>query len=353
LVAVGNSVSYVPRHYKIPRTYQYSFGFQHQLPKGIVADISFSGNNQIYGTYDFDMNFPEGAAGLALQNQAIADGTFFSTPLANPFSGILPLNSGTGQSTTRTRAQLLQNFPMWGGMTSNIQGAKYRSEELQFKAEKRAFASEAGALTWIVAWTFGKEYEQNHRLTAGWDTTQPLYSEISNQDKTHSFSVNGIYDLPFGKGRHFGNSASGLVNHAIGGWRADWILNYVSGYPVGMPNLLNYCGNWHAEKQDENHWFNNDPKCYADAPGNTLRFTPDRFSQIRQQQKPQLNAALTKDFNLTERFRLNLRGEGFNITNTPIRADPNTTRTSADFGKLGFSQKNFPRFFQLAAKFYF
>jgi hypothetical protein len=113
LVAVGNSVSYVPRHYKIPRTYQYSFGFQHQLPKGIVADISFSGNNQIYGTYDFDMNFPEGAAGLALQNQAIADGTFFSTPLANPFSGILPLNSGTGQSTTRTRAQLLQNFPMW------------------------------------------------------------------------------------------------------------------------------------------------------------------------------------------------------------------------------------------------
>jgi len=24
-----------------------------------------------------------------------------------------------------------------------------------------------------------------------------------------------------------------------------------------------------------------------------------------------------------------------------------------DFGKLGFSQKNFPRFFQLAAKLYF
>ena len=107
------------------------------------------------------------------------------------------------------------------------------------------------------------------------------------------------------------------------------------------------------EKQDESHWFNNDPKCYADPPGNTLRFTPDRFPQIRQHQAPQLNAAVTKDFNLTERFRLNLRGEGFNVTNTPIRTDPNTTRTSADFGKLGFSQKNFPRFFQLAAKFYF
>ena len=80
---------------------------------------------------------------------------------------------------------------------------------------------------------------------------------------------------------------------------------------------------------------------------------PDRFASIREPQKPQLNAALTKDFNITEKIRLNLRGEGFNITNTPIRSNPNTTRTSADFGKLAGSQKNFPRFFQLAAKLYF
>ncbi|HTF42539.1 MAG TPA: hypothetical protein VK641_01505, partial [Terriglobales bacterium] len=68
---------------------------------------------------------------------------------------------------------------------------------------------------------------------------------------------------------------------------------------------------------------------------------------------PQVNAAVAKDFKIGERYRLNFRGEGFNVANTVIRTDPNTTRTSADFGKLGFSQKNFPRFFQLAAKFYF
>ena len=144
------------------------------------------------------------------------------------------------------------------------------------------------------------------------------------------------------------------MNHVIGGWRADWILSYVSGYPLGWPNLLNYCGKWHADVQDENHWFNNTASCYADLPSNTQRSLPDRFpGTIREPQKAQLNAALSKDFQITERFRLNCRGEGFNITNTPIRANPNTTRTSADFGKLGFSQKNFPRFFQLAAKLYF
>ena len=38
MAGIGNSVTFVNRHYKIPRTYQYSFGFQQELPKGIVAE---------------------------------------------------------------------------------------------------------------------------------------------------------------------------------------------------------------------------------------------------------------------------------------------------------------------------
>jgi hypothetical protein len=356
MAGIGNSVGYTPRHYKIPRTYQYSFGFQRELPAGMVAELSFSGNKQIYGTFDWDMNWPQGAAGVALQNQAVADTQFYSTTMNNPFYGILPTTTSRGQSPTISRSSLMQLYPMWGGMSSNIQGARYRSEQLQFKAEKKAYGSSTGAagvLTWIVSWTFGKEYEQNHRLDAGWNTTQPLYYEVSNQDKRHSISFSGVWDVPVGKGRHFANSSSGIVNHVIGGWRADWILTYVSGYPVSYPNLINYCGEWHAKVQDENHWFNNDPTCYAQQPSNTLRYLPDRFYDIRQHQAPQLNAALSKEFQVTERYKVSVKGEGFNVTNTPIRADPNTSLTSSDFGKLGFSQKNFPRFFQLSAKFYF
>lgn len=356
MAGIGNSVTFVNRHYKTPRTYQYSFGFQRELPGAIVAEISFSGNKQIYAPYSFDMNFPEGAAGLALQNQAIADTTFFSTTLSNPFFGILPATSSRGASGTISRSSLLQLFPMWGGMSSDgIQAAGYRSDALQVRVEKRAFGqSAAGTLIWTLAYTFGKEYEKNHRLGAGWDTTQPLYSEISNQDKAHSINFSGVWDLPVGKGRHFASGARGVANHVIGGWRADWILSYVSGYPLGWPNLINYCGEWHAKTQDENHWFNNDPTCYAQQPNNTLRTLPDRFpGTIREHQMPQLNAAMSKDFQIGERFRLNFRGEGFNITNTPIRTNPSTTLTSADFGKLGFSQRNFPRFFQLAAKLFF
>ncbi|MGH9722564.1 MAG: hypothetical protein ACRD8O_20320, partial [Bryobacteraceae bacterium] len=354
---IGNGVGFNPRRYKIPRTYQYSFGFQREMPWGIVADVSFSGNKQIYATYGFDMNWPEGSAGLTLQNRAIAEPQFFSTTVNNPFFGILPSTSGRGASPTIGRSGLMQLFPMWGGMSNDgLQAAGYRAEQLQVGVQKRAFGDSrrTGVMTWILSWTFGKEYEKNHRLGAGWDTTQPLYYEISNQDKTHSFSFSGVWDLPFGKGRRFGNSSGALADRLIGGWKADWIFTYVSGYPLGWPNLINRCGEWHAKEQNENSWFNNDKSCYAQQPPNTLRYLPDRFpGTIREHQRPQINAAVSKDISFGERYKLNLKGEGFNVSNTPIRTNPNTDLNSADFGKLGFSQRNFPRFFQLAAKFYF
>ena len=109
-----------------------------------------------------------------------------------------------------------------------------------------------------------------------------------------------------------------------------------------------------GDEQNENSWFNNDPKCFADQPSNTLRTLPDRFSTIREPQAPQLNAAMTKDFNITEKIRLNLRGEGFNITNTPYPLEPEHHPDQRGLRQTGgCSQKNFPRFFQLAAKLYF
>src|SRR5262245_33250013 len=42
LTSVGNGVSYDPPHFKIPRPYQYSFGFQHELPYGLLAEVSYA-----------------------------------------------------------------------------------------------------------------------------------------------------------------------------------------------------------------------------------------------------------------------------------------------------------------------
>jgi hypothetical protein len=66
-----------------------------------------------------------------------------------------------------------------------------------------------------------------------------------------------------------------------------------------------------------------------------------------------VNAALEKTFSITERYRIQFRAEAFNLTNTPIRGNPDTGFNNQTFGMLPKSQLNFPRFFQLAGKFYF
>jgi hypothetical protein len=84
-----------------------------------------------------------------------------------------------------------------------------------------------------------------------------------------------------------------------------------------------------------------------------VRTIPDRFPDIREPAKPQLNVALEKTFHFSERYRFQFRGEAFNLTNTPIRPGPDTNFSSATFGQLPKSQKNFPRVIQLALKIYF
>ena len=48
-----------------------------------------------------------------------------------------------------------------------------------------------------------------------------------------------------------------------------------------------------------------------------------------------------------------IRAETFNLTNTPIYGGVDTSFTSTRFGMLPQDQQNWPRFVQLAAKFFF
>jgi hypothetical protein len=45
---------------------------------------------------------------------------------------------------------------------------------------------------------------------------------------------NGVYELPFGRGKHFGNSVSGLLNQVIGGWSVGFIGEWRSGFWMGV-----------------------------------------------------------------------------------------------------------------------
>ncbi|MCA1620764.1 MAG: TonB-dependent receptor [Acidobacteria bacterium] len=53
----------------------------------------------------------------------------------------------------------------------------------------------------------------------------------SDVDQTHRFVANGIYDLPFGRGRNYWSSANGFVDRLVGGWTVGSILAWQSRPP--------------------------------------------------------------------------------------------------------------------------
>jgi hypothetical protein len=366
----------------------------------MVLDVSFSGNLAQYdrtGT-GWDMGHPQDAVGLANQQTAMSDPAIFTNPLPNPFQGILPTTITTrGSNSTVSRSSLLDYYTLWNGYTNVDYPARhFRSDALQVRFEKRAFGegSSAGLLTWVLSYTFSKQYFLDCCIGQSWQSntgadlalsvngsgavvgnlvTHPNpdgrqtmnYTQFDSANKPQQVAFSGIWDLPIGKGRKFGSGVTGAGDKLLSGWRADYILTYISGSPVGLPNAVNFCGDYthyvdratgQPTGQTTDHWFNNDPKCYAAFPSNSINSAlPPRFSgNVENPAKPNLNIAIEKNTQFHERYKLQLRGEAFNLTNTPLRLGPgSTTFTSSTFGIIPNAQNNFPRVVQLAMKLYF
>jgi hypothetical protein len=56
-------------------------------------------------------------------------------------------------------------------------------------------------------------------------------------DLTHVFKSNVVYDLPFGRGRHFGGNVNGFVDRLIGGWQIGVTSIIRSGQLVDLGNV--------------------------------------------------------------------------------------------------------------------
>jgi hypothetical protein len=387
-------------HYKIPRTYQYTIGIQRQLPGSIVLDVSYAGNNNRYNTTGngHDLGHVQDAQGIANQQLAMQDPTFFTRQLANPFYGIpgIPLTTGIGSSTTRSADNLMNQgaFALWSGYSDNDIAARiFRSDALQLSVQKRAGgdSSALGSMTFVLSYTFSKQMFWDCCIQGnGWltntgtvlklspdGTTGTLqnypiksakdlfYWQPDSANKPQEIGFSGVWDLPIGKGRHFANSVHGAADKVISGWTIPWTVSYISGSFVGLPNAVNYCGDYthyidpvtgKPTGQTQDHWFNNNPNCYTSFPTNNISTQlPPRFSgNVENPASPQFNIALEKNTTIHERYRLQFRAESFNIANSPIRPGPgSTTFNNANFGLIPKVQNNFPRLIELAMKLYF
>jgi hypothetical protein len=342
---IGNTISFDGRQRPIPRTYEYSAGFQQQLPWSFNAGLYYAGAITVHDSLPIQIDDPN-AAQYAV---GVANPYYFNRQLPSPYFGILPVSSSLGSQNLVTAYNLLRTYPVFNGIEeTSSPAARYRYDSLEAQLQRRV-----GSFTFVLAYTFSKSMEANHRLN-DWNFAEAPIHELAPQDKPQTLAIAGSWELPVGWGRKWGNDVPRLAGAFLNGWSADWVLTYASGYPVAQPNAMFTCASYDATGgQTSAHWFNNDPKCYQSYPLYTLRTNPDVFPNIRTPTAPQLNVSIEKNFWIGEKYLLQFRGEAYNATNTPIFPGPDTNYKDTRFGELPLQQSNFPRYVQVAAKFIF
>ena len=153
---------------------------------------------------------------------------------------------------------------------------------------------------------------------------------LDSPNPHHRISAAGTYELPFGKGRTFLNNAPGIVNAIAGGWQAvgSWVFNSGSYLQFGPAAVS---GNPAIGNPTPSHWF--DTSKFQILSPYVMQTNPDHYADLRGPIFWEIDSTLSKQFAVTERLRVELRAEAYNLTNRLNRANPDLVVTSSTFGQ--------------------
>ncbi|HEY3457390.1 MAG TPA: carboxypeptidase regulatory-like domain-containing protein [Bryobacteraceae bacterium] len=177
-------------------------------------------------------------------------------------------------------------------------------------------------------------------------------------DYRHIQYATMVWELPVGRGKKYLSGMNRFSDAVIGGWQLSFTEQARSGQPLsiggGTPNLGNgagtradIVGDPHLANPSATQWFNT----AAFAVPNLYTFGSSGMGIVEAPGVFYVSTSLAKNFHITERKYLQLRGDVFNIQNRANLAAPNTTKTDGNFGRI--TDSGDPRFMQLSMKFVF
>ena len=336
LANVGAGIAAPMHGFSNGYTQIWSFGIQREIPGGIVVDAHYwaSSSKHLLETWNLNQ-VPD--ADLAL-------GSHLNDSVPNPFYGLI--STGALSGSTISRQQSLLPYPQYTSVQQVFVPAgnsTYQAGTIQ--AEKRLSTS----LTFLASYTRSKAIDDvrtpldiyNRRLEKG----------LSTFDTPNQFRLSGVYNLPFGHGRNFGQNWNRVVNAFLGGWNLNGILTEQSGLPISISRpAVNNGTSARLSSPSIYRWFNTSVFTNA-APytfGNVGPVLPD----VRTDTINNLDAVLVKSFATQIGERLittQFRSEFYNLFNHPLFAAPNGTVSSQTFGQVT-SQANNPRDIQFGLK---
>ncbi len=213
-------------------------------------------------------------------------------------------------------------------------GANYNAGTL---AVSRRFGS---GITFNTSYTFAKAMSDVDTYNSGLSalgnaahSADPLNPRADRSESMfsirHRFTMNGIFELPFGKGKMLGRDASGIKQVLLGGWALNPLMNIQSGIPFSVltgtgitPSNVNDFLN-SPDRPDMlqpnavlggiTRYF--DPKAYALQEPGHLGNSPR--NSVRGPGFADIDLSLTKQFKTSEKTNLEFRAEAFNLINHP------------------------------------
>ena len=95
-----------------------------------------------------------------------------------------------------------------------------------------------------LSWVDGPQPSERSDADRGVSQTRTLPPGL---DARHRFVLNGVYDLPFGRGRG---------RAILGGWQLSGIIRVQSGFPVTVGRIINNGQSANLDNPSIDRWFN-------------------------------------------------------------------------------------------------
>jgi hypothetical protein len=379
---------------ELPSVHQWSISFQRELPNGFVMQAAYIGRRGLHLFRGYDINqinagpildsfitmqqnvakgctaagtgCPAGVTGATprIITQGIVDAAFVNSSAVADQIATNAAGSFAARIENTTLAAKLRPNQQFGRITYVDSGGNSFYHAAQFTLRRR-FASGLGL---NMAYTFSKSIDDMSvdpiGTTSGGALTTTtsrapaditdFHNErsVSDFNRTHVLTATSVWELPVGRGKHFLRDAGGLVNHLVGGWTINSIFTFMTGEPfqvnsgvfthnashVSRAAVLN--PSLQSQLQESPAVigpvvFPNSQGFAIPAPGSNGSgrniFTSPSYRN--------LDLGIVKQFNISERFKLQFRTEMFNALNHANFDNPRSasvgspTFTSSQFGR--------------------
>src|SRR6266436_1630861 len=314
----GTLLFNIPKNFKNETIYEGNLSVEDEFANNYLFDVGYAGTRSHHLLAERQL----GATGNGLGSVKVTDNSFGCTAPPCFFNDL---------RTFEGRAN-----------------AAYDS--LQAKLEKRYSMGIIGtvAYTWShnldnSSGLFGSPGDQRGNVGG------PLNALNLNADRSdsaldhrHTFVASFLWDLPFGKGKKYGGSSSEMADKVIGGWQWNVVLNgstgqhftvVQNGRPANQigPAYLNGVLN-PASFTDGSNPANAGSICYMNLAGNQFCYGDSGRNHFTGPGYFRTDMSIFKNLSFTERLKMQIGLEGFNIWNQANALVPNSDRGGGNFG---------------------